>query len=244
MFYPMENSRQGLIIVNQKFDKHEFRNGAQSDQSNLEEMYNHLNVAYEAYNDLRENVMFDRIEYFSQNIKMPCSVIFISISTHGNVNGELMGTEGRPITVREIVECFETDKLLGIPKVFIIQACKGNAEETRECIGEGDRVSSSTPTQYCTRRADVLIAYSTSEGCVSYRNPTDGSWFIEVLKNCILNAEYDERHFIEILTICTNIIVKKFKKETEEGALTQTPSYCSTLRKFLKFENGEKPPKQ
>ena len=228
----MKKSRQGLIIVNQKFDnKNAFRKGAQNDQSNLEEIYNHLNVIYEVSKNLREFEMFDKINEFSKSIKKTCSVIFVSISTHGKDDGGLMGTEGRFINVREIVECFETDELLGIPKVFIIQACKGNDKETRECIGDGDHVSSATPAQYCTRRADVLIAYSTSEGCVSYRNPTDGSWFIEVLKECIRDPKNDERQFIEILTICINKIVEEYKQKK----LTQTASYYSTLRKFLKF---------
>ena len=238
MYYPMKNFRQGLIIVNQKFrDTNLDRDGAEIDQSNLEEIYNHLKVDYKVSKNLREYEMFDQIDHFSKNIQKSCSLIFVSISTHGKDDGGLMGTEGRFVSVREIVQCFETEKLLGIPKIFIIQACKGSVKETRECRGVGDHVNSTTPTQYCTRRSDVLIAYSTSEGCTSYRNPTDGSWFIEVLKDCILNSKYEERHFVEILTICT----KKIMDEYEHEDLTQTPSFCSTLRKFIKFDKGEKP---
>ena len=46
-----------------------------------------------------------------------------------------MGTKWRLVSVGEIVNCFETKKLLGIPKVFIIQACKGKiTEEKRESL--------------------------------------------------------------------------------------------------------------
>ena len=236
----MKKSRQGLIIVNQKFDnKKAFRDGAQNDQSNLEDIYKHLNVNYEVSKNLKQFEMFDKITEFSTSIKKTCSVIFVSISTHGIVNGGLMGKEGRFINMEEIVGRFETEELMGIPKVFIIQACRGNDKERRESIGDGDHDNPTSSTQYCTLRSDVLIAYSTSKGCIAYRHKKKGSWFIEVLKKCILNTEYDDRHFVEILTICTNKIVNEYKQKN----LTQTPSFCSTLRKFLKFEKGEKPPK-
>ena len=238
--YPMNESRQGLIIVNQKFiAAKDFRQGAESDQNNLEKIYKHLDVKYTVSNDLKENEMFDQINVFSKSIKFPCSAVFVSISTHGRDNGGLMGFEGRLVNIGEIVKCFETEELLGIPKIFIIQACKGVAKEKRECDGDSNHTDSTIQTQYCTKRADVLIAYSTSEGCLSYRNGNNGSWFIEVLRDCILDPKYDERHFVEILTICTYKIVNEYKKND----LTETPSYCSTLRKFLKFKNRDKPQK-
>ena len=236
----MNGSRQGLIIVNQNFiDPIDPRKGAENDQNNLERIYKHLEVEYTVSNDLKENEMFDKIKDFSKNIKFPCSAVFVSISTHGQDNGGLMGAEGRFVNISEIIKCFEIEELLGIPKIFIIQACKGNATEKRESDGDSSHTGSTIQTQYCTRKADVLIAYSTSEGCVSYRNGNNGSWFIEVLRDCILDPKYDERHFVEILTICTCIIVNKYKKND----LTQTPSYCSTLRKFLKFKTRDKPQK-
>ena len=211
-------------------------NNNKKDRKYLIEMYEHLDVEYKVKNDLKENEMFDTIEDFSKNIKLPCSVIFVSISTHGKDNGGLMGIEGRSVSVGEIVKCFEKKELLGIPKIFIIQACKGIAKEERECEGDGTHSDSTIPTQYCTKRADVLIAYSTSEGCLSYRNTENGSWFIEVLKDCVTNGRYDSKHLVEILTICTNKIVNDYC----DGNRTQTPSYYSTLMKFLKFEKRGK----
>ena len=239
----MEGNRQGLMIINRTFkDPKNIREGAEKDQKHLEIIYKHLDVDYEVANDLEEHEMYASIKKFSKNIKLPCSVIFVSISTHGKDDGGLMGTKWRLVSVGEIVNCFETKELLGIPKVFIIQACKGSTEEKRESLrkcGDDQHNQSTDPNQYCTKRADVLIAYSTSEGCVSYRNRYDGSWFIEVLKDCITNPKYEKRHFVEILTICTNnTIVKNYSDDDDE--LTQTPSYCSTLRKFLKFEKNPK----
>ena len=237
MYYPMEESRQGLIIVNTTFKQpYNYRKGAEKDRKHLIEVYEHLNVGYEVANDLRKNKMIDKINLFSKNIKKPCSVIFVSISTHGKDNGGLLCVDGMFVSVGEIVRCFEKKELLGIPKIFIIQACKGNAKEERECEGDSTHSDSTIPTQYCTKRADVLIAYSTSEGCLSYRNTENGSWFIEVLKDCVTNGRYDSKHLVEILTICTNKIVNDYC----DGNRTQTPSYYSTLMKFLKFEKRGK----
>ena len=242
MYYPMEESRQGLIIVNTTFKQpYKYRKGAEKDRKHLIEVYEHLNVGYEVANDLRKNKMIDKINLFSKNIKKPCSVIFVSISTHGKDNGGLLCVDGMFVSVGEIVRCFEKKELLGIPKIFIIQACKGNAKEERECEGDSTHSDSTIPTQYCTKRADVLIAYSTSEGCLSYRNTENGSWFIEVLKDCVTNPEYEKMHFVEILTICTNRIINKYKDRDKNSTseFTQTPSYCSTLRRSLKFEKRE-----
>ena len=242
-YYPMGESRQGLIIVNKTFDdKDLLREGAEEDRTYLKEIYEHLDVKYDKVEDnLKENEMFDTIDKFSKNIKLPCSVIFVSISTHGKENMGLMGVEGRYISVGEIVKCFEKKELLGIPKVFIIQACKGKiTEEKRKSKRDNSHDESTIPTQYSTKLGDVLIAYSTSEGCVSYRNSEYGSWYIKELRDCILNAGCENMHFAEILTICTNRIIKYYSDTDETSEFTQTPSYSSTLRRFLKFEKGEK----
>ena len=233
--YKTNKDRASFKSVKNQIDS-ERKQINKKDRKYLIEMYEHLDVEYKVKNDLKENEMFDTIEDFSKNIKLPCSVIFVSISTHGKDNGGLMGIEGRSVSVGEIVKCFEKKELLGIPKIFIIQACKGIAKEERECEGDGTHSDSTIPTQYCTKRADVLIAYSTSEGCLSYRNTENGSWFIEVLKDCVTNGRYDSKHLVEILTICTNKIVNDYC----DGNRTQTPSYYSTLMKFLKFEKRGK----
>ena len=105
--------------------------------------------------------------------------LIVTILTHGDYGDVLYGTsEG--ITIQEVIETFSSKRwttLIGKPKIFIIQACRGRtynqAVQSTERNNDGcDQV---------LNILDYLVAYSTIHGNVSLRNKNTGSIYISTL---------------------------------------------------------------
>ena len=250
--YPIEGREgQGLIIVNENFKTSSKRTGATKDLQHLEAIYDKLRINFRgnSFYDLRGNDMLDKVELFASQLAFDTPAIFVSLSTHGAKGGEVLGSDDREVSIGKIIECFHNNEtLLSIPKVFIIQACRGEDRETRYSDADAPTaLQRQKSVRFATKISDTLIAYSTGEGYVSWRDTTNGSWFIKVLHDCIMDVRYSNLHFVEILTVCSNLIIKGCVAKEAERSLTETPSYYSTLRKFLRFNEvvkGEKEEKK
>ncbi|XP_016103220.1 caspase-14-like isoform X1 [Sinocyclocheilus grahami] len=78
--------------------------------------------------------MRENIQRFRNNImrdQQHISCIMVSVSCHGSVD-ELAGVDANRIKVSEIIEPFSDDncpRLKGIPKIFILDACRGDVED-------------------------------------------------------------------------------------------------------------------
>ncbi|KAL0194327.1 hypothetical protein M9458_012623, partial [Cirrhinus mrigala] len=106
------------------------------------------------------------------------------VMSHGNETG-VEGCDERMCPLNDITSPFDgvnCPALIGKPKVFIIQACRGPKMQTKvlvtdgagpSCIQTPGSVSYSIPND-----SDFLIALSTVEGYVSIRDEFSGSWFI------------------------------------------------------------------
>jgi len=132
--------------------------------------------------------------------------------SHGE-EGSIYGVD-KSIDLDQIINPFKLNKTLaGKPKLFFIQACRGNK------FMEGVD-SNPFETQYVNKlpmEADFLFAYSTVSGYFSWRNSTNGSWFIQSLCNYILNyfeSEYNNEYLTENILNYKNelrIFIKIFK---------------------------------
>ncbi|KAL0147188.1 hypothetical protein M9458_057506, partial [Cirrhinus mrigala] len=105
--------------------------------------------------------------------------------SHGNETG-VEGCDGQMCCLNDITSPFDGDNcpaLVGKPKVFFIQACRGHKMQSKVVVTDSagpiqtsDSVSYSIP-----KDSDFLIALSTVEGYYSVRDPFSGSWFIQSL---------------------------------------------------------------
>ena len=193
--------------------------------------------------------LINQIDTFVESIKRNCPVIFVSISTHGLSNGKLVMSDKNKVNVEDMIMPFtEAEKLMGIPKVFIFQACRGQSTEL--AYKDTDAGEENEPARYATHNSDVILIYSTFDGNTAFRRSDgEGSWFLAVLYQCVVAPAYKNLHLVEILTVCSNLIINHFRKKPKDNQesktlyyATQTPTYSSTLRKFLRFpickENG------
>ena len=232
-YFSNDKVGRGIIIVNEKFDIQIDRQGADKDREYFREIYDKLKIDYE--NNDFYNIDSSAIDYnINTFIKHPdtvkSSAIFIAISSHGGKDGVINGTKGT-INLGNIFAYFYQYKpLLSIPKVFLIQACRGSETQMAQEDGPSSSPYSKESSNYATSTSDTLIVYATGDGYTAWRDPQKGSWFVKDLRDCINDTQHDGRHLAELLTICTNRVISTHCK----GA-TETPSFQSTLRRFLLF---------
>ena len=128
----MKNSPRGrcLIISNKRFEKTEkIRKGTEHDVENLEETFKWLEFDVEVKEDCKaEDIKQYMEEYSTMNHeKFECFVC--CILSHGGSKG-ISGTDGKFVSMEDIQKGFKECKTLaGKPKLFFIQACRGEVED-------------------------------------------------------------------------------------------------------------------
>ena len=217
----------GIIIVNHKCGS-KIRKGSQSDLEDFKYIFHGLKLKVVVAEDV--NAQKDGDEpYFESFIKnaikdsLEMKSFFLAISTHGR-KGSIYGKDGLDIEIDSILELFKEEKLLGKPKIAIIQACRGTKQETFVCDAP----------QIATQQSDLLVAFSCVEGFRAMRDEKEGSWFVKSLREC-----YDllkGRSNIFELLIATNrhlLDTKTYKNDCVD--LKQTAEFRNTLTCILKI---------
>jgi len=114
----------------------------------------------------------------------------VCISTHGSdghgiegIDGLFMNLESDVLSLFNNINC---PALIGKPKMFFIQACRGDTrDEGIDCadsIANSDHQISRIPSW-----GDMAIAFSTIPGHVSNRHLCEGSWFVQSLVTVFMN---------------------------------------------------------
>ncbi|XP_053604021.1 caspase-3-like isoform X4 [Plodia interpunctella] len=210
------------------------RIGTHFDVKILDETFSLLGFDVKTHQDLSRNKIIKAIEKLIKQDHSNTSCIAIAILTHGSNDGVLFA-EDQPYELKEITKLLETQKLVLIPKLLFIQACRGQA------LDKGHQVE----VDGCTRNLvhvpshiDFLILHSAADDHASFRTNEEGSWMIQKL--CKVLMEYHLTY--DILQIIT-IVNKRVAYECT-AFNSQYPSYNKkkqslearyTLTKFLKL---------
>lgn len=152
------------------------------------------------------------------------------ILSHGDQDG-IFGVDDNTIGVQDMVSKFKKcDTLVGKPKLFFIQACRGSHQDSGMLIdSDSHPVNEPRPLRLPTD-SDILIAHSTVEGLESYRNRQCGSWFITTLIDQ-LEQHAHHMHLMDILTHVNNFMAG-YKTDND---LKQMSCQMTTLTKFVYF---------
>ena len=166
--------------------------------------------------------------------------LIVAILTHGDYGDVLYGTSGG-ITKQEVIETFSGKRcptLIGKPKIFIIQACRGRRRDNQTIqlndtnSDECDMIDSGH-TIY-PKILDYLVAYSTIPGHASFRNNKTGSIFISALVKIFRRFSADE----DLITMLERVTDEVIRYEPQGDGLQysrQTPEVHSTLRGKVYF---------
>ncbi|MCJ8730164.1 hypothetical protein PDJAM_G00180970 [Pangasius djambal] len=250
--YNMIHKRRGLALI---FNQEDFywqlmlhsRSGTNADRDNLKRRFEQLEFEVRAYdNKKREEILHIITEAANANhADADCFVcVFLS---HGE-NGHVYAYDDK-IEIQDVTALFRGDKcpsLVGKPKIFILQACRGDKHD--DPVTPMDVVDSKEVNQVVVDAgvlqtlpagADFIMCYSVAEGFYSHRETLNGSWFVQDL--CELLHQYGPTlEFTELLTLVNRKVshrsVGKCKDLSAIGK-KQVPCFASMLTKKLYFRS-------
>ncbi|KAJ8945946.1 hypothetical protein NQ318_016774 [Aromia moschata] len=203
-----KHERRGIAII---FNQEKFyspgcstRLGTNKDRDDLEEVLNRLKFDVKVYNDLIYEEIIEVLEVVSKMNHANHDCLLIAVMTHGE-DGKLYAKD-RPFPTRKLWTPFSgihCPSLAGKPKLFFIQACRGDKTDPGVMVNCTETDSSQDENVYSIPvTADTLIMYSTVEGYFSWRDPKNGSYFIQSLVRQ-LKEHHQNRDLLSILT-CVN----------------------------------------
>ncbi|XP_072457260.1 caspase-14 [Notamacropus eugenii] len=231
--YDMSDARLALTLCITKD-----RAGSETDVKALEHMYEVLGFKSTVRRNLPAKGFWEELEKFRDDMdrmKDPVSCCFVVLMAHGE-EGILEGIDGNTIQLEELFTMLTNKNcqaLRGKPKVFIVQACRGDQKDTGEVVppeetGGTVLLSEEKPPKLPTY-TDILHVFATVEGYIAYRHEEDGSFFIQTIVDVFTNME---GHILDLLTEVTR---RMADAELMEGGKLRkvNPEVQSTLRKLL-----------
>ncbi|CAL1295807.1 unnamed protein product [Larinioides sclopetarius] len=244
--YSMKYGKRGkCLIFNHKiFEPHtrlNVRNGTDADAARLYCRFRELGFEVTLFTDLKWKEVEKVLLKAGKDDYKDDSCFVCCVLSHGE-QGILYAADCQYKT-EKVFAPFRGDvcpSLAGKPKLFFIQACQG---DRLDCgVNVKCRISSDSGDEKETLRipthADFLIVYSTVPGFYSWRNTTNGSWFVQSLCAALQKYAYD-MDLLQLLTIVNRRVAYDFESFTphdEEMHLKkQVPCVTSTLTKNIRF---------
>lgn len=174
--------------------------------------------------------------------------LLIIVMSHGD-NGKIFAKD-KEYPTRILWEHFSARNcitLAGKPKLIFIQACRGQGlhpshilhykANLQEDASNIDDVFYTIPTM-----ADILVMYSTMEGFYSWRDPQNGSIFIQALVRQLTKL-HSTRDLLSILTFVNREVAIDFTSQTPDlpqfSGRKQMCSIVSMLTRLLYFNKQE-----
>ncbi|XP_010863694.2 caspase-3a [Esox lucius] len=209
---------QCIIINNKNFDRRtgmNVRNGTDVDAGNVMKVFGKLGYKVKVYNDQTVE-QIKRVLTTASKDDHSCSASFVCVLLSHGDEGLFFGTDAS-VELKSLTSLFRGDRcttLVGKPKLFFIQACRGTEldggiETDSNSVGSLTRI----PVE-----ADFLYAFSTAPGYYSWRNTQTGSWFIQSL--CEMISKYSKELEVQHILIRVN-----HKVATEFESVSVSPTF-------------------
>ncbi|CAG5928657.1 unnamed protein product [Menidia menidia] len=227
---------QCIIINNKNFDRTtgmNQRNGTDVDAANAMKVFSKLGYKVKVYNDQTVDQMKQVLIAASKDDHSHSASFVCILLSHGD-EGVFFGTDGF-VELKYLTSLFRGDRcktLVGKPKLFFIQACRGTELDGGIESDNPDDGTTKIPVE-----ADFLYAFSTAPGYYSWRNTMSGSWFMQSL--CEAISKYGKE--LEILHIMTRVnhkVAVEFESISNSPgfhAKKQIPCIVSMLTKEMYF---------
>ena len=225
--YPLSKgdySGLGIIIVNHVCGK-VVREGSVRDLDNFRYIFEGLKLKVVVKENINDKTLLEEVgfEDFIRNEiegKLEMDSFFLAISTHGEGESGLAGSNGVSIEVSSILSLLRVEKLAGKPKIVIIQACRGSHTDYQ--INQ-PRIEADNVPRVSTLETDLLVAYSCAHGYKAWRDDENGSWFVASLRRCYEKLK-GRSNILELFTATTNYMLNEFVHTNEMGARYKQPA--------------------
>ncbi|XP_063166711.1 caspase-6 isoform X2 [Candoia aspera] len=252
--YKMNHKRRGLALIfnHERFFWHlrlPERRGTLADRDNLNRCLTELGFEVKCFDDLRAEEVLQNIYNVSAGQHEDADCFMCVFLSHGEDN-HVYAYDAK-IKIQTLTTMFRGDKcpsLIGKPKIFVIQACRGDkhddpvfAHDTVDCTTEGPLINETkvdaAAVYTLPAGADFLMCYSVAEGFFSHRETVNGSWYIQDL------CEMIQKHgasleFTELLMLVNRKVSHRkvdICKDVQAIGKKQIPCFASMLTKKLHF---------
>ncbi|XP_052286798.1 caspase-14-like isoform X2 [Dreissena polymorpha] len=156
------------------------------------------------------------------------------VMAHGDETG-IMTSDDKVQPYNEILETFDNKSMqnfAGRPKLFFINACRGNRLQTSVPLVNLDHTEADakpfTPPKLVAETADIFAVYSTVSGFASIRDTEEGSVFIQSCVD-VFKKYYDRKTVIEMTTA--------IQRKVQDRESCQVSEVKTTLTKQLYLKN-------
>lgn len=240
--YYMDHKYRGkcVVINNTYFDSPTLpeRKGTQVDRDRLTSCFKKLDFDVLNWDEKEALEIKINIDKLSREDFTDHDCLIICVLTHGDSN--CLYAKDDKYYAEYIFDSFKSDvckTLAGKPKIFIIQACRGDRLDHGSIINFDVEDSNSSDVRI-PQWADYIMAYSTIPGFYSWRNTTNGSWFIQAFISALLE-HYKELDLLSILTITNQKVAYDFESNTPSlpdfHQRKQIPMIASMLTRKVYF---------
>ncbi|XP_049897851.1 caspase-3-like [Epinephelus moara] len=228
-----------LIINNKNFDRDtgmNARNGTDVDAAAAVQIFSKLGYKCQVANDQTVEQMKQLLRDVSMEDHSKSASFACVLLSHGD-EGIIYGTDGCE-KFEELTKYFKGNRCMGLvgkPKLFFIQACRGSELDDGSLI-EADSVEEQTSARIPVE-ADFLYAYSTAPGYYSWRNTYNGSWFMQSLCE-MLQRFSGELELMQIMTRVNRKVALFFESSSNLPGFSgkkQIPCIVSMLTKDFYF---------
>ncbi|XP_047488847.1 caspase-1-like isoform X3 [Penaeus chinensis] len=253
--YNMSHRQRGHCVIfnHRHFDQHTGlgeRNGTDRDREQAQELFKNLGFQVTVYNDLTVKEVKKKLKGLAVDVNhSECDALAVVFMSHGEKNV----LWGRDDTFKSdyLFENFKADRcptLAGKPKLFFIQACRGEKLDAGTTL-QRDELDSGCQSSYkIPNSADFLECWSTIPGHYSWRNSANGSWFIQSLVK-VLTQDSAREDLLSMMTSVNRHLILNFesdcpKKHEEEQDMhekKQAAYIVSTLMRKVYFNSDCSP---
>ncbi|XP_014811076.1 PREDICTED: caspase-6 isoform X3 [Calidris pugnax] len=256
--YKMNHQRRGVALIfnHEHFNwrlKLGFRRGTAADRDNLSRTLTGLGFEVRVFEDLPAEEVLQTIHEASKDDHSDADCFICVFLSHGE-DDHIYAFDGQ-IKIETITDMFRGDKcqsLVGKPKIFIIQACRGDKHDDPVIAQDSTDTSDGSivnetevdaaAVYTLPAGADFIMCYSVAQGYFSHRNTVDGSWYIQDLCE-VLRKHSCSLEFTEILTLVNRkVSCRRVDMCRDINAIgkKQIPCFASMLTKKLYFHPKSK----
>ena len=245
--YELKNQRgRALILDNEKFrDNNQYRRvGNEADKQEIYSLLKTLKFADRDIIRLSNGTaqdMRNMLQRQSKDKELRKVDYFICfIMSHGRKGGKILGSDGNTVNLKYIEDLFNREScpdLKGKPKIFFIQACRGEHPESDENHPSLE-TDSQRERKTLSIKADFLVAFACEEDYASFRETRAGSVFIQAVC-AIFRQHWRRKSLLNMLTMVNKHMMEQvIPHERRDGVkmdCKQTSVFKSSLGKEFYF---------
>ncbi|XP_017781123.1 PREDICTED: caspase-1-like [Nicrophorus vespilloides] len=240
-YYNMNHDRRGIALIfnHYKFDNSNLsiREGTDKDCQNIDRTLTTFNFTTKVCQDYTYRQIVDIIYEVSNEDHSDADCLMIVVMSHGDAG--VIHARDHQYTPDQLWLQFSGNNcptLVGKPKLFFIQACRGNKLDPGVTVyaspGDANQNTYKIPAM-----ADFLIMYSSFEGHISFRSTVSGSWLIRSLCDELqhISTNNTKTDLLTILTFVNRRIAnyEVVAPEKDFDEMKQIGSIVSSLTKIL-----------